>query len=52
MRKYSVSKSYNGDYYVLWLDTNIGNGYCCRGIFKGTRKECYEKKKEVMKNEK
>lgn len=51
MKKYSVSKSNNGEYYVLWVETNIGNGCCCRGIFKGTRKQCYEKKKEVEKNE-
>ena len=47
MVKYTVEKSANGDYYVLWKNVSNGHGLSCTGIFKGTRRECYNELKKI-----
>ena len=48
--KYSISKHKQLDCYVVWCETKTNNGYGCKGVFQGTRKECQEYM-EVLKNE-
>lgn len=45
MIKYNVEKV--NDYYVLYKNIEKGKGCCSGAIFKGKRKECYKKLKEV-----
>lgn len=33
--------------YIIWSEFNSKHGYCVRGIFQGTKKECQEKLKEI-----
>lgn len=47
MTKYSIERSRNGDYWVLWKSVELARGFCCKGIFTGTRSECYKKLKEI-----
>ena len=35
--------------YVLWGYSRSEHGECWRGIFKGSKKECMEKKLEICK---
>jgi hypothetical protein len=54
--KYSIEKHDKlGDkvkgHHVLWQTAESERGYCVRGIFHGTKKECEEKLKEI-KNDK
>lgn len=34
--------------YVLWLYSKTKRGECWRGLFKGSKKECIEKKLELL----
>lgn len=52
MIKYSVEKSKQGKYYILWKNVECGNGFNSIRVFKGTRRDCYQKLKEVKENEK
>lgn len=45
MISYNVEKA--NDYYVLYKNIEKGKGSCSGAIFKGKRKECYKKLKEV-----
>ena len=45
--KYTIEKSRNGEHWVLWKWVEGHNSYSCMGIFKGTRRECYRKLKEI-----
>lgn len=47
MIKYTISKHHG--IYILWKEINSEKGWDCCGIFKGTRKECKLKLKEVIK---
>lgn len=47
MIKYTVEKSYNGEYWVLWKNSIGERHYGCKGIFKGTRRECYRELKRI-----
>ena len=51
MIKYSIEKSANGDYYVLWKNVELERGFCCKGIFTGTRSECYKELKRIKGEE-
>ena len=48
MTKYTIEKhnqlsELNGkDTYVLWREVNSKHGFCVRGIFQGSKKECQE----------
>lgn len=47
MKKLIIDKSKYPDNvgkYVLWLYSKTKQGECWRGIFKGSKKECIEKK--------
>ena len=33
--------------YVLWKEVNSEHGFCVRGIFQGSKKECEEKLKQI-----
>lgn len=47
VKKLIVEKSKfpdNDGKYVLWLYSKTKHGKCWRGLFKGSRKECIEKK--------
>jgi hypothetical protein len=46
MIKYTISKHHG--IYILWKESHKGTGWACCGIFKGTRKECKLKLKEVI----
>lgn len=37
--------------WVLWENTKYDRGESCRGIFKGNKKECEEKLKEIKEKE-
>lgn len=47
MTKYSIERSRNGDYWVLWKHVELARGFCCKGIFTGTRSECYKELKKI-----
>lgn len=49
MIKYSIEKSQNGEYWVLWKNIELKKGFACKGIFIGTRTECYKELKKVNK---
>ena len=34
--------------YVLWLYSRTKHGECWRGLFKGSKKECIEKKLDMI----
>lgn len=34
--------------YILWLYNRTKRGECWRGLFKGSKKECIEKKLEII----
>lgn len=46
MIKYSISKHLG--IYILWKESHHGKGWACCGIYKGTRKECKNKLKEIL----
>lgn len=46
MIKYSISKHLG--IYILWKESQKGKGWACCGIYKGTRKECQNRLKEIM----
>ena len=46
MIKYSVKKSYNGDYYVIWKEIVNQNSFACTSVFKGTKTACYKELKK------
>lgn len=50
MVSYTVEKSNNGEYYVLWKNISNKRSFACMGIFKGAKKDCYKKLKEVKEN--
>ena len=50
MIKYSVEKSKQGKYYILWKNVECGRGFNAIRVFKGTRRDCYQKLKEVKQN--
>lgn len=50
MIKYSVEKSSQGKYYILWKNVECGKGFNAIRVFKGTRRDCYQKLKEVKEN--
>jgi hypothetical protein len=33
--------------YILWKEVNSDKGFCVKGIYAGTKKECREKLKEI-----
>lgn len=48
---YEINYKKKDKIWVLWKTTECSHCTDLRGIFKGTKKECEEKKKELMKNE-
>lgn len=36
--------------HILWLYSKTERGECWRRIFKGTRKECFNKKRELLES--
>jgi len=46
MIKYSISKHHG--IYILWKESNHEKGWAICGIYKGTRKECKNKLKEIL----
>lgn len=48
---YEVKYKKEDKEWVLWKTTEYKHGIDLRGIVSGTKKECEEKKKELMKNE-
>ena len=37
--------------YVLWKKVSGEHGYCTRGIYQGTKKECKEELKKIKEGE-
>ena len=44
---YSIKKYKQLGEYVLWKEINSEHGFAVKGIFKGTKKECEKKLKEI-----
>ena len=52
MIKYTIEKSKNGNYYVLYKNVETNQGLCSGGIYKGKRKQCEETLKVIRKCQK
>ena len=42
MTKYVIEKHEQLNKYVVWKETETKRGFCIRGIFQGSRKQCEE----------
>lgn len=45
--KYSIEYHKQLGKYIIWGEINSEHGFCVRGIFQGTKKECQEKLNEI-----
>lgn len=45
--KYSIEYHKGLDMYVLWAEINSKTGFCVKGIYHGTRKECQQRLNEI-----
>ena len=48
--KYSISKHKQLGCYVVWCESRTENGYGCKGVFQGSRKECQEYLERLKEN--
>lgn len=44
---YTIEYNRNSKKWVLWKNIRFERGECCSGIFRGNKKECEEKLKEI-----
>ena len=52
MIKYTISFHKQMNCYILWKECDSKHGFCVRGIYKGTYKECLEHRKDMILGEK
>lgn len=50
-QKLVIEKSHYDEDYILFLHNQTKYGDCWRRLFKGKRKECYEKRKHLLNEE-
>ena len=45
--KYTIEKHAQLGKYIIWRDVESSHGFCTKGIFQGTRKECQEELEKI-----
>lgn len=45
--KYTIEYHKQLEKWILWKEVNSTHGFCVKGIFQGTKKECQKKLKEI-----
>ena len=50
-QKLVIEKSHYDEDYIVFLHNQTKYGDCWRRLFKGKRKDCYEKRKQLLNEE-